>query len=656
MKKKVGYFLISLLLTVFLSNKLMPMEMDPTVYNQINSKPLKFIYHFFHEMAGIVSSLTVVDGLVLVGVFFLLANVDKIADFKLSKLQLFLSAILSLGIVFRFSFSLRLGETETSYFYLLVKDDVQLIKTVCTFTSWFIFYNTLQKYFELAVVKLSSMIDFNSSNKTTRQHTKPKTKRAVFLENTGLILAMWIPVLVIDYPGMVIFDALSQLLQFHGYTPFVTQHPITSTLFLNYFFELGNFLGSAKLGIFLGILVQAIILAGALAIIVTLFQIFVKDRRISIGLVFLIGTLPIILSLFTLATKDVIFSGAFLLFNFYLGFSLFNQEPKKYKFIVLNEFIWATIALLFRKNVIYVIALFILYSLVLRAFKNNKYVKFTTLLALALSIFAFKGIDSGLANAYHADNSTLKREALSLPFQQTARYIKYHEDDMTKSELKNIDRVLETNNIGKRYDPLLSNSVKFYFNEKATPIEMKNYFKTWLYEFTQHPVIYFEATIQQNISLISPFDKNEFSFKHINAGYRPGSDSRNQFYKKYKLTNSKTRWSWQEIKIQYFQMFDRLPLVGLLDNPAVYIIGSFFMFALAIKFKLKRTAYLMMPAFFLLLTLIAGPVVQGYTRYTAVFVFLFPLFLLALATEIKQTKYSSLTDTNNKFSDDDEII
>ena len=652
MKKKVENFLISLLLAVFLSNRMVPANINLQVYHQIDSKILKFVYHLLSDISVQIGSMTPTDGLKVVVIFFLLTYLDKTTTTTLSKIQLFFSAILSLGIVLRFSFDLTLSENDTSYFYLLVEDGVQVIKSICTFISWFIFYNILQKYFEVIVQKFSGMIDENKL-KNSPSVVKQKETRLSFFKDTGIIFLMWLPILIIDYPGIIIYDALTQLLQFHNYEPLVTQHPISSTLFINYFFELGNFFGSAKLGIFFGVLVQTLILACVFGLIVTCFRFFVKNNLIPKILLLLIGTLPIILSLFTLVTKDVIFSASFLAFSFYFARYLFSENPKKHKIILLNIFIWLTIALLFRKNIVYVIVLFILYSLVLMLFKNNKYVKLISLIVLALSIFTFKGLDSGFANIYNANNKTLKREALSIPFQQTARYIKYHEDDMTKSEMKKIDRVLETDNIGERYNPILSNGVKYYYNENATVNENRDYIETWLYEFTQHPVTYFEATIQQNISLISPIDKNEFTFRHIDTGYRPGAEKRNQFYKKYKLTNPNIRWSWQEIKIKYFQMFDRIPLIGLLDNPAVYIIGSFFMFALAIKFKLKRTAYLMMPAFFLLLTLIAGPIVRGYTRYTAIFVFLFPLFLLALATEIKQNKYSGLTNTEHKLGDNE---
>ena len=70
-----------------------------------------------------------------------------------------------------------------------------------------------------------------------------------------------------------------------------------------------------------------------------------------------------------------------------------------------------------------------------------------------------------------------KQEALSVCFQQTARYIKYHGDEVTESEKEAIDKVLKYEVIGELYDPNLSDSVKKTFKTESTSEDLKNYFK-----------------------------------------------------------------------------------------------------------------------------------------------------------------------------------
>ena len=71
-----------------------------------------------------------------------------------------------------------------------------------------------------------------------------------------------------------------------------------------------------------------------------------------------------------------------------------------------------------------------------------------------------------------------KQEALSVCFQQTARYVKYHGDEVTQEEEEAIKKVLNYKDIGNLYDPNLSDPVKKTFKTESTSEDLKNYFKS----------------------------------------------------------------------------------------------------------------------------------------------------------------------------------
>lgn len=52
------------------------------------------------------------------------------------------------------------------------------------------------------------------------------------------------------------------------------------------------------------------------------------------------------------------------------------------------------------------------------------------------------------------------KEMLSVPFQQTARYIKEYSDEVTEKEKEVIDRVLNYDTLSERYDTDRSDKVK----------------------------------------------------------------------------------------------------------------------------------------------------------------------------------------------------
>ena len=72
------------------------------------------------------------------------------------------------------------------------------------------------------------------------------------------------------------------------------------------------------------------------------------------------------------------------------------------------------------------------------------------------------------------------RETLSIPFQQTARYVKYHSDDLTQEDIIVIDKVLGYDDLAERYDPEISDPVKNKFNKYTSNGELMDYLKDWL--------------------------------------------------------------------------------------------------------------------------------------------------------------------------------
>ena len=82
---------------------------------------------------------------------------------------------------------------------------------------------------------------------------------------------------------------------------------------------------------------------------------------------------------------------------------------------------------------------------------------------------------------------------LSVPFQQTARYLREYPDDVTASEKKAINRILDYDVLAEKYNPELSDPVKITFrfrdddNDPKLDGYMNDYFKAWFAMFRRHP-------------------------------------------------------------------------------------------------------------------------------------------------------------------------
>ena len=97
-----------------------------------------------------------------------------------------------------------------------------------------------------------------------------------------------------------------------------------------------------------------------------------------------------------------------------------------------------------------------------------------------------------------------KQEALSPLFQQTARYVSCHYDDIPDSERESIDVVLGYYDLPERYEAINADPVKFMWNYECSNGELVSYFKTYLIEGIKDPVCYFEAWFATASGYLAP--------------------------------------------------------------------------------------------------------------------------------------------------------
>ena len=94
------------------------------------------------------------------------------------------------------------------------------------------------------------------------------------------------------------------------------------------------------------------------------------------------------------------------------------------------------------------------------------------------------------------------REMLSLPFQQTARYLRDAGWDVTEEEKAAIDRVLDYDVLAESYDPDLSDNVKSTYHGETE--DLKDYFSAWFQMLLRHPGIYIQATMNNYYQYFYP--------------------------------------------------------------------------------------------------------------------------------------------------------
>ena len=443
-----------------------------------------------------------------------------------------------------------------------------------------------------------------------------------FLFSLIVILICWLPYIIAYYPAILSPDPSYQIKQFfhipNKYSdyaimldPKVTitnHHPVIHTLLLGGWVKLGTLINNVNLGLFGYSIMQILILSSVLAYTIK----FLKKQKINDTYLFLILLIYSFVPVFPFygmsAVKDVIFGSLIILYII----TIFNlSKSKEIRSIdILKTIALCILLILFRNNGFHVIFL----SFPFLFFLPQNFKTRLKLIIIYILIISFNFTYNQVILPYFKITPSSVRETLSIPFQQTARYVKEHDKEISEEEKKIIDKVLVYDTLKTRYNSNLADPVKNKFNKYATKEDLNKYFKVWFQEFKNHPKTYIEATISNTYGYYFPLKTNWVIYYKYDT--RIVKDGFNYHYNNLSIL--------RKILFGYGVSFLYLPVLGLLINIGFNVWLLLFMFTYLIyKKQYSKIAYLI-PSFILVLVCLASPA-NCYFRYALPFIFALPL-------------------------------
>lgn len=443
-----------------------------------------------------------------------------------------------------------------------------------------------------------------------------------------LILAIgWLPVLLIKYPGAMNYDSWRMLWEYRSGN--MTQHhSVFYSVLLGFFVNTLEKIGNANLGLFLfcvlHYLVYVFVFGYSLAVLQKRFH---ANKLLLTTLIISYLLNPYVSGYIGVALKDNFYSvWVFLLIICLTELASFpaeftNTKGKLFLLLLTGLNVW-----LLRKNGPYIMICVLLVCLVLALFQERAYKKAVTILAFTC-VLSF-GISSLLVKAYDAKPGSIS-EALSLPFQQTARYGKYYGDDVTEQERTVLNQILDYDTAVSVYTPRISDSVKSNYLENDTALPA--YFKVWLAQFLRHPQVYFEATLEQNWYLFLPEIENITLFRDFDVAYEAGmevimSDTTVGYYEPIFSVPDVLK-APQEMLIKLFMVLHRAPLLKYLGSTAVF---TYLLFMVIAIFWARRIKWFLplLPALISFVFVILGPAIYAHPRYMFPVVYSLPFVII----------------------------
>lgn len=268
-------------------------------------------------------------------------------------------------------------------------------------------------------------------------------------------------------------------------------HPVLHTLLLGSCFKIGHVLGSDNLGIFIYVILQYSLVCFAIATGIKYLKKLQLPYWVRMGILAFYMLTPIYVNYAILTTKDVIYSVCLLWFTLYLADLLMENGEPFYKNMknALGFAISCFGCVFFRHNGIYILVL----TLALIAIIGKKYRKFSVISIVSMVVVLML-VNSVIYPALKITGGS-RREVLSIPLQQTARYISEHGEDLTQEEYEIINKVIDVEFCKFHYEPTFADPVKATFHEDVTSEDLHAYLVTWFKMFWKHPGFYVQGLI-----------------------------------------------------------------------------------------------------------------------------------------------------------------
>lgn len=437
------------------------------------------------------------------------------------------------------------------------------------------------------------------------------------------IFVCWLPYLIAFYPGSLEWDMLTQIMVYDGLLMKSNAHPMLSTFIIGQCIALGRIYGSENLGAFLYILLQSVVLASAFGYMtVSMFR-WRTPKWVVWGTLCYFAFLPLWGFVAQFGVKDVLYTGVFVVFVTMLWNAMRPETIDRRPLGRLVGPCATGILLCFLRNngIVSVLPSFIVLAFSMRKKHGSR--PWFILAGLTVSIYLlFIGV---FLPAIGTSGTSIK-EVLSIPFQQTGRYVRDFGDTVTDEERQAIDKVLEYDKIRNMYYSYWADGVKERFRAESTTEDLFGYFSVWMQMGRKQPLTYIEAFLSGSYVYYCPgaalrqlplcLFNTEVVYDHFYYGvYVPSP-----------YTQSEALQPARNMLMRYYEAIDNMPIVGLLVDQGFYTWLLCFLYLIIWYFRRDGIRPSLMPSLTVALQCVLSPV-NGMLRYSLPLIAVSPILL-----------------------------
>ena len=324
-----------------------------------------------------------------------------------------------------------------------------------------------------------------------------KLEIQIWLCYFAIIFICWLPWIFSSYPATFCPDSTWQLQQGLGYTEYTTHHPPLSTAIMTLCVNLGAAIKSRTFGCFIYIVMQTVLGSMIFAYTLVILRRMGISRGALIAAVLFYCLNPVWGMYCQWFEKDMLYTEFYVLTAVLLIEVLRTGRCSVKKAAAVCSS--AVVTFLLRNNGVYELLPFMILLILCIPREIRK--------CMICAVFAVVLVYSAVVRGLYPSLGFKKgsdAEMLSIPFQQTARYVAYAEGEVTEYEREVIGDVLEYDTLAEDYQYHWSDPVKNKYHGDSEAL--KKYFPVWFSMGLKHPTIYIDALVGLNYGYIAPLE------------------------------------------------------------------------------------------------------------------------------------------------------
>lgn len=392
------------------------------------------------------------------------------------------------------------------------------LKTIIAFTGYvFLFYNLSEVIINF----------FLSPTKSEEKGKFPQWSVKSVFACAGILFTCWLGYLLIFYPGTSSKDLVYQMQEFYGMpdlfykmsevkvsdTVFLTDHqPIAHTIVIGLFVKAGEWLGSANYGLFLYCILQTVVTSITFAFSICYLAKLGVSRKYLKAALAIIALVPIFPFIAINLSKNSL--NAYWSLLYVVCFFQYVNEPEKTKKSVWwNILLLASVVcqMLFIKNGVYVVLVSGIY-LIIQLRRQWK----TLVPIILVPVVLFMTVYTNVLLPACGVSPGSKNEMLSVPYQQTARFVRDYSDEVTPEEKEVLSEMFIYEKIPYEYNPTCVDNIKWHAFRVDNTVPFGDYIKVWFNQFLRHPMCYAEATANTAYGFFYPGSSGISLYYRIN--------------------------------------------------------------------------------------------------------------------------------------------